>query len=196
MQQAVIAQFFAQGCGEGKDIGDLDLLADIAVGAGVIPQRQCALDFLRGAENAAEVEHLIAQARASGIRGSPVVIVDGKFRLDGVQTTDTYVQVCDFVWGAFGRRAYRVRVLGVQAVGQVPLRVGAGCVARVQRVVVRRNHLAAHAFYRCCCITFATVFTALLGSLFSTDSYIFIYLLSRYRSTLICMVSRSMFHAP
>ncbi|KZP13568.1 thioredoxin-like protein [Athelia psychrophila] len=92
MQQAVIQAYFSAGCGEGKDIGNLEVLADIAVAAGVMP-RQCALDFLAGDEFAAEVEQLIAQARASGIRGSPVVIVDGKFKLDGVQTTDTYVQV-------------------------------------------------------------------------------------------------------
>ena len=52
-----------------------------------------ALAFLKSDELAREVEALIAQARASGIKGSPVVIVDGRFKLDGVQTTDTYVQV-------------------------------------------------------------------------------------------------------
>lgn len=52
-----------------------------------------ALAFLKSDALAREVEALIAQARASGIKGSPVVIVDGRFKLDGVQTTDTYVQV-------------------------------------------------------------------------------------------------------
>lgn len=122
MQQAVIQAYFSAGCGEGKDIGNLEVLADIAVAAGVMP-RQCALDFLAGDEFAAEVEQLIAQARASGIRGSPVVIVDGKFKLDGVQTTDTYVQVgglaslcvrmlmdgcrCSDGWASARRRARR-----------------------------------------------------------------------------------------
>ena len=36
MQQAVIRQFFYQGCGEGKDIGNYELLADIAAQAGVM----------------------------------------------------------------------------------------------------------------------------------------------------------------
>ncbi|KAF7972535.1 hypothetical protein HWV62_17838 [Athelia sp. TMB] len=92
MQQAVIRQFFFHGCGEGKDIGNYELLADIAASAGVMGRAE-ALAFLKSDALAREVEALIAQARASGIKGSPVVIVDGRFKLDGVQTTDTYVQV-------------------------------------------------------------------------------------------------------
>lgn len=92
MQQAVIQQFFYEGCGQGKDIGNYELLADIAEKAGVMSKAD-ALVFLKSNQLAQEVEFLIAQARASGIKGSPVVIVDNKFKLDGVQTTDTYVQV-------------------------------------------------------------------------------------------------------
>jgi len=92
MQQAVIRQFFHEGCGEGKDIGNVVLLGSIAEKAGLMPAAE-AEAFLRSDALAPEVEFLIAQARASGIKGSPVVIVDGRFKLDGVQTTDTYVQV-------------------------------------------------------------------------------------------------------
>lgn len=48
-----------------------------------------------------EVEATIAKARANGIQGSPVTIIDGKFKLDGVQTKDTFVQVCTCVHTVF-----------------------------------------------------------------------------------------------
>lgn len=32
-------------------------------------------------------------ARRAGIKGSPVTIIDDKFKLDGVQTKDTFIQV-------------------------------------------------------------------------------------------------------
>jgi predicted DsbA family dithiol-disulfide isomerase len=52
-----------------------------------------AINFLRSNELSYEVEETIAKARRAGIKGSPVIIIDDKFKLDGVQTKDTFVQV-------------------------------------------------------------------------------------------------------
>jgi protein-disulfide isomerase len=51
------------------------------------------ISFLRSTELSDEVEETIAMARRAGIKGSPVTIIDDKFKLDGVQTKDTFVQV-------------------------------------------------------------------------------------------------------
>lgn len=58
-----------------------------------------------------DVESSIAKCRASGIRGSPVTIIDNKFKLDGVQTVDTYVQVSRVIVSQIRTDAYiRVQV--------------------------------------------------------------------------------------
>lgn len=51
------------------------------------------MTFVKSKELQEEVDTLITTAKAKGIAGSPVVIIDGKFKLDGVQPKDTYLQV-------------------------------------------------------------------------------------------------------
>jgi predicted DsbA family dithiol-disulfide isomerase len=52
-----------------------------------------AINFLRSTELSNEVEEIITMARRAGIKGSPATIIDDKFKLDGVQMKDTFVQV-------------------------------------------------------------------------------------------------------
>jgi len=92
MQQAVLKAYFWAYFHEGKDPGNLDLLGEIAQGAGLMSKVE-AIKFLRSDELRHEVEETIATARQAGIKGAPVTIIDDKFRLDGVQTKDTFVQV-------------------------------------------------------------------------------------------------------
>jgi len=92
MQQLVIQTYFEAYFGEGKDIGNLDLLGDIAQSVGLMDKAE-AISFLRSNELSDEVEETIGMARRAGLKGSPATIIDGKFRLDGVQTKDTFVQV-------------------------------------------------------------------------------------------------------
>lgn len=92
LQQAVLQAYFKAYFGEGKDIGNLDLLGDIAQGAGLMGKAET-ISFLRSTELSDEVEETIAMARRAGIKGSPVTIIDDKFKLDGVQTKDTFVQI-------------------------------------------------------------------------------------------------------
>ena len=51
------------------------------------------INFLRSDELKEEVEATVTKARRAGIKGSPVLIIDDRFKLDGVQTKDTFVQV-------------------------------------------------------------------------------------------------------
>jgi len=92
LQQALLQSYFKAYFEEGKDIGNLDLLGDLAQSAGIMTKDET-INFLKSNELNEEVEATIAKARANGIKGSPVTIIDGKFKLDGVQTKDTFVQV-------------------------------------------------------------------------------------------------------
>jgi len=91
-QQALIRLYFEAYFNEGKDIGDVELLSDLAAKVGFMTKEE-AVTFLKSQELQEEVNAIIANAKANGIAGSPVVIVDGKFKLDGVQPKDTYLQV-------------------------------------------------------------------------------------------------------
>jgi predicted DsbA family dithiol-disulfide isomerase len=48
---------------------------------------------MKSDELKADVEDIIAMARRAGIKGSPATIIDDKFKLDGLQTKDTFIQV-------------------------------------------------------------------------------------------------------
>jgi len=92
MQQAVLLAYFKAYFHEGNDIGNLDVLGDIAQNAGLMGKEQT-IDFLKTDELSNEVERTIAEAHQKGIKGSPATIIDDKFKLDGVHMKDTFVQV-------------------------------------------------------------------------------------------------------
>lgn len=92
MQQALLQAYFKAYFNEGKDLGNVDLLGDIAQGVGLMGKKET-INFLRSNELTQEVEEGTAMARRTGIRGSPVTIIDDKFKLDGSQTKDTFVQI-------------------------------------------------------------------------------------------------------
>lgn len=92
MQQAVLQTYFKVYFHEGKDIGNVDTLGDIAQSVGLMSKAKT-IDFLRSDELKEEVEATVTKARRAGIKGSPVFIIDDRFKLDGVQTKDTFVQI-------------------------------------------------------------------------------------------------------
>jgi len=92
LQQALIQSYFKAFFEEGKDIGNLDLLGDMAQDVGLMTKDET-IDFLKSNELNDLVESTMANARANGIKGSPTTIIDGKFKLDGVQTKDTFMQI-------------------------------------------------------------------------------------------------------
>jgi predicted DsbA family dithiol-disulfide isomerase len=83
---------FTASMEEGQDVADPEVLADIAVKCGVM-SREDALAFLESDELAKEVEDMSNAARAKGITGVPVVVIDGKWAVSGGQSSEVYVQV-------------------------------------------------------------------------------------------------------
>jgi len=74
-QDELVEALFRAYFTEGRDIGDLPVLADIAAETGLTRER--ASDFLRSDQGLAEVTEEEAQARRLGISGVPTILVGG-----------------------------------------------------------------------------------------------------------------------
>lgn len=57
-----------------------------------------AIAFLESDELEAEVNKVADAARAKGITGVPVTVIDGKWAVSGGQSSDVFVQVCRRCW--------------------------------------------------------------------------------------------------
>ncbi|KAH8831339.1 thioredoxin-like protein [Flagelloscypha sp. PMI_526] len=77
---------------EGKDISDINLLADLASGLNIM-SRDDAIAFLESDELKERVCHLAKANRAKGITSAPTIVINNKFKLEGAQCKDVYFQV-------------------------------------------------------------------------------------------------------
>ncbi|KAI0714305.1 thioredoxin-like protein [Cerioporus squamosus] len=77
---------------EGKNIGDYDVLGELAEQAGVMSKEETA-KFLDSDEFKQEVEHNAMDARKKGVTGVPFTIVNGRWAVSGGQTSEVYAQI-------------------------------------------------------------------------------------------------------
>jgi len=77
---------------EGKDIGDINVLADLAEGTGTMSKAD-AVAFLESDELEKEVNAMSDDARSKGITGVPMTIIDGKWAVSGGQSSDVFIQI-------------------------------------------------------------------------------------------------------
>jgi predicted DsbA family dithiol-disulfide isomerase len=95
-----------------KDTSDSNVLADIADSVDIFTRDEVrsetpspshhvpnfsvsqALAFLKTDEFEAEVKKIAEVARAKGISGVPVTVIDGKWAVSGGQSADVFIQVC------------------------------------------------------------------------------------------------------
>lgn len=80
---------------DGRDIGDVDTLVQIAVEQGF--DEQAARDELANGELRETIIGLEAHAAQVGVTGVPFFIVDGKLAVSGAQTPDVWAQVFEQV---------------------------------------------------------------------------------------------------
>ncbi len=78
---------------DGRDVGNVDVLADIAAECGL--DRAEALQFLKSEEAVEEVRSIEAQARNLGITGVPFFILDGRLGVSGAQSEETFVRAIE-----------------------------------------------------------------------------------------------------
>ncbi|MFM2078778.1 MAG: hypothetical protein RJA49_2668 [Actinomycetota bacterium] len=75
---------------EGRHVGHVDDLADLAVDVGL--DREAVLADLRAGTYADAVTADIAQARAYGINAVPFYVIDGKYGVSGAQSPDVFAR--------------------------------------------------------------------------------------------------------
>lgn len=92
LQLPILCGIFKANLEDGKDIADLDVLADIAEGAGMMSKVE-ARKFLESDELEKEVDAMCDKARTIGITGVPMTIIDQKWAVSGGQSSDVYIQI-------------------------------------------------------------------------------------------------------
>ncbi|MCW8277257.1 DsbA family oxidoreductase [Pseudomonas sp. PCH199] len=86
----LVKAIFKAYFGEGRDIGDLNVLADIAAETG--QDRRATVDFLNTDEGTAEVLKLEAKTKASGVRSVPNIQI-AEDVITGAQPTEIMIQI-------------------------------------------------------------------------------------------------------
>lgn len=82
--QALAHALFAAHFQEGRDIGDLDTLADLAAACG--DRRDVVREWLESGADADKVQRMAAGLRRQGIDGVPFFILDRRLSLSGAQS--------------------------------------------------------------------------------------------------------------
>jgi len=92
LQLPVLCGVFKANLEDNKDIGDINVLADIAESTGMMSKDK-AIKFLQSDELEQEVNDMCDKARNIGISGVPMTIIDGKWAINGGQSSDVYIQI-------------------------------------------------------------------------------------------------------
>ena len=85
--ERLFAAFFSQG----RDVGDPEVLANIAEEAGL--DRAAVAQWLAGDGGRAEIEAMDRQVRSLGVQGVPFFVFDGRLAMSGAHETDEMVRV-------------------------------------------------------------------------------------------------------
>jgi predicted DsbA family dithiol-disulfide isomerase len=95
MQTQVIDAVFRAYFTQGRDIGDVETLADIGAAEGL--ERAALASFLRSRHEADAVIADDEAARGLGINGVPCYIIEGRYAVSGAQSPEIFVQILDLV---------------------------------------------------------------------------------------------------
>lgn len=91
-QLDIITAIFYASMVDAKDISDINVLAEVAESVELMTKDE-ALAFFNTDELEAEVNKVADAARAKGITGVPVTVIDGKWAVSGGQSSDVFVQI-------------------------------------------------------------------------------------------------------
>jgi predicted DsbA family dithiol-disulfide isomerase len=82
--QALVGGLFEAYFRQGRDIGDVETLADIAVAAG--ERREAIVEYLSGDEDAEAVRRMAGQLVRQGVEGVPFFILNRSLAVSGAQS--------------------------------------------------------------------------------------------------------------
>lgn len=92
LQLPVLCGIFKANLEDGRDIGDVNVLAEVAEKCGMMTKDE-AVHFLESDELEQEINDMCNKARDMGIKGVPLTIIDGKWAISGGQSSDVFVQI-------------------------------------------------------------------------------------------------------
>jgi|SRR5579862_6610532 len=90
VQNAVLEGLFRAFFTQGRDIGDREILADVASEAGL--DRAAAAAFLESGEGASEVRSEETKARDLGVEAVPFFMIGGRFAVAGAHEPDSFLE--------------------------------------------------------------------------------------------------------
>ena len=91
VQQAIVAALMRAYWVEGRDIGDLDTLADIAFESGM--DRDATLRLLQSAADADDIQARDQDARHKGVNSVPTFLIAQQYVVSGAQPPETWEKV-------------------------------------------------------------------------------------------------------
>jgi predicted DsbA family dithiol-disulfide isomerase len=100
LQHAMMIRLFEAYFRDGKFIGDHEVLADLAVDAGL--DRAEALEVLASGAFQDEVDADLQLSRELGINGVPFFVLGGKYAVSGAQPVDSILQALEATWTELG----------------------------------------------------------------------------------------------
>jgi predicted DsbA family dithiol-disulfide isomerase len=92
-QTPMVSALFRSYWTEGRDIGDADVLADVAEGVGL--DRPMVLRLLQGDADRDAIRDRDSHARSRGISGVPTFIIANRHAVQGAQPTETWLKIID-----------------------------------------------------------------------------------------------------
>ena len=92
-EREVVTALFRAHFIEGRNVGDLNTLAEIAVGEGLDPDEVRA--YLESEQGTGEVQASQAAAAQLGIGGVPFFVFDGRYAVSGAQPPEVFLEALD-----------------------------------------------------------------------------------------------------
>lgn len=92
LQTPLITAIFKATMQDGRDISDINVLAELAEDGGIMKKAD-ALKFLESDELEKEVDELCSTARGKGVTGVPITVIDEKWAVSGGQSSDVFIQI-------------------------------------------------------------------------------------------------------
>jgi len=97
-EDAVVETLFRAYLVAGRDVGDRDVLADIAAECGL--DREGARSWLNGDEAVRDVRAEDGHARELGIQGVPTFVLDRRYMITGAQAPESFRRALDRAAGS------------------------------------------------------------------------------------------------
>lgn len=92
-QNEVVEKIFSAHFVEGRNVGDVEVLVELAAGAGLDPDEIRA--GLQGDAGKAEIDATLAAVQQMGVTGVPFFVIAERFAFSGAQPVETFVEALD-----------------------------------------------------------------------------------------------------